>query len=270
MRAQDRTYLQQLGFSDADRANELHNACCLYLAQPDKAAKIFRAKNLVTKIEKNFGEWRPIEGSGYGWSNGTNPKTVSVRNEHGVVSTRFEIRSSPFLKINGYRYKINKTINHETDSGYKRTIGYADLMITCSYTEGSIHEYRCVNEPEVLAAIELSEQSDDSWVKRNVLGARVGLTEMFKETQNSSLYDRERNFLIEVKKGYTDVTSVIQQINTYREYSNADYYYLCTMYKIDQLYKNTLDDHKINHIYVTEESVRDFLAAQKESPSEEF
>lgn len=74
---------------------------------------------------------------------------------------------------------------------------------------------------------------------------------------------------IEIKKGFTDVANIIQQISTYAIQLPVDYI-VCTLYPMSSLDKKILADHDIKHIYVSEESVQKFISKQAEAPEESF
>jgi hypothetical protein len=121
-------------------------------------------------------------------------------------------------------------------------------------------------EPQINYPIVTGSRHEDSKYRRIIGYLDLFYYVGFHEGEHHSV-------AIEVKKGFSDVTSVIQQINTYRFFSKSRgnvLFFLCTMYKIDSLYKNTLLNHGIKHIYVDENDVKSFLENQKIIESERF
>lgn len=86
-------------------------------------------------------------------------------------------------------------------------------------------------------------------------------------------YHPEIAILVEIKKGYVDVNTVLQQMDTYRLYFRNyqdQAFIVCTMFKVTATYKAILRESGYHHIYVSEDDVTKFLDAQKEFDSPSF
>lgn len=117
--------------------------------------------------------------------------------------------------------------------------------------------------------LSISGSSYGSSPYKRVIGYLDVFIVNFAYKKESEGYKSSYHLGIEVKKGFVDVTSAVQQIETYRKFIDAQFL-LCTMYKIDELYRKTLKDHGIGHLYVDENDVIKFLESQKQVESERF
>ncbi len=255
MRTSDRTYQSKLGFSDPDRHNETHNAAAIYLSAPDQLRKFVDFFDLKY-VGFDWTEWEPITFD----VNNRAPGSLSM----GYIPLKWEFRKKVAPSEVSSKYEINMPITHSSGN-YKNIIGYLDLYIYLRTSQIHNIEYRVTNLDEALASYKYKDppfyRADEEDAKK----------EFLDKTRFSNSFEDAKSIVIaiEVKHGFSDVSSVVQQISTYRQFFNAEYI-LCTTYKVNNVYKRILRDHNITHIYVDPLQLKEFMSEQSNEPEESF
>lgn len=263
MRTSDRTYAQKLGFSDPDRHNEIHNAAAIYLtadAQIEKFAKLF---NLELHDAGDWEGWKPFDAYVRPGLHGDDRWPVSF--SHFELKLKWEKRRRLLPSSLTSTYGINQAIIQRSSTGYKNIIGYVDVVININMTYASESEYRVLNLEDVLGSYQYESvkyMNKDEEISR---AREYFFKKAHFQTRDSG--SETESIAIEVKHGFVDVSSVIQQINTYRTFANYKYI-VCTLFPVNEIYKKVLKDHNIRHIYVDPKSVEKFMSAKAESQEE--
>lgn len=260
MRTSDRTYAQKLGFSDPDRHNEIHNAAAIYLTakpQIEKFAKLFL---MELTYEGEWGDWHDFDPRCGGLYSEDRQWPTSLGFGFGE-RLKWQRRKKSLPSSLASTYSVNTPIIQRANSGYTNIIGYLDALINIKMTYPERNEYRVTNMDEALASY-----GYDSGKEKIIKDA----AEKFKKEavlENTLTGSESESIGIEIKHGFVDVSSVIQQISTYRAFADLKYV-LCTLYPINEVYKKVLKDHKIKHIYVSPQSVEKFMSAKGEAQEE--
>lgn len=241
MRTQDRTYLASLGFADLDKRNDLHDLACLYMAQPEKAAKLLCMLEEkdgstvlgMTRMAINAVRWKYDGG------------LIESENKIDFNSKYFQLRTLP-EKID-FKYSVRKiSLSAPITLDATRIVGYIDILL----------EIKIDKFVEYYTA-EKREESLPNYIED------ISGQEFYEKWNNLCSY----SILIEVKANTVSTANIIQQINTYKNFTQNTIYVVATLFPVTEMEKYQLKGAGIHHIFISTESLKEF--AQRQSLAEE-
>ncbi len=249
MRTHDRTYLASLGFADPDRKDDMHDTACLYLGQAEKSLKLLTKIYGEPQIKESFSSRE--ENGAYDYD--AAKKAIAAILPHKYIHSRSQLyvdvnvaRSNPSWKFQAIQNAPLKKRQHY--NGYETIVGYIDVFISASVAADERREY----------SLWLRDESEPHRLPDEVLSHPLVHE---KQAVNSGL---ARNLFIEVKAGFTSISSVIQQISTYQHLVGYEYnpsfnkFILATLYPMSQMEKGELKNHGIDHIFLDRKDLEMF------------
>lgn len=255
MRTSEQTYLAKLAFGDPDRKNELHDWTCQYLAQPDKARKLFHfvfRKNIEAAAnarQEKTGDW-PDRGSR--WLSKEYLAKSKWTNEPPILVTDYGAVDPDYTES-----MIGAKLSQPIMGGYNNAniIGYLDVIVT-----GEMRFTRRVSRSVRMGDGEIAP------AEHMLFPAQETLEERLEEALG--LGDVKFGVGVEVKAGRVSLPAVLQQLETYRRHRPMPYV-LCTLYRLPQADKELLEQHGYLSIYVSPQDVREFMAHRDSAQAEQ-
>lgn len=247
MHLKNQTYLARLGFADQDKGYPEHDIACQYLSQIEKAEKLARTSPAVSSVLSfDFIQVDRL--------------LREIRDTLGVESFP---NMFPDLELDTGHESFGWTVREvlpsfplvfQAGSNYRRIVGYYDLKI--------IFERELLRMEDLKVYLRLG-------AARHRLSSEV-LDETMIRSAMEHKFARTPEIAVEVKARPTSVTDILQQIATYREFDPYSEQVLAACYPISKGKKELLESQAIRVIYLSAESLREFVERRELVRMDEF